>query len=363
MMKNQMLKSVVRRFPYLRQLFKERDDLRRQSDTRKAETDALVVERDQLRRERDQLAHERDVLRGELGRYLTWVPPGHFYSPIPCGEDVKRREKEIFHTIPDEVPGIDLNEKTQLALFREFKEFYNEITPMDLRTQQPVTRCLCCGSTRTRSGPVLWKELIDEWRIAEHEVAYIDRQQGFHCEDCECNLRAMCLSRAVMACYGFSGLFKEFARSEAARRLDVLEINEAHRLTQFLAPLPEHQLVRYPDVDILKLPFEDGAFDLVVHSDTLEHVPHPVRGLSECRRVLRPGGFCAFTVPMIVDRLTASRKGLRPSYHGAPDNPADFLVHTEYGADAWKHLVLAGFAECRIFSLEYPAAQALVGVR
>src|SRR5207248_3016475 len=41
----------------------------------------------------------------------------------------------------------------------------------------------------------------------------------------------------------------------------------------------------------------------------------------------------------------------------------DFQVRTEYGADAWKHLVRAGFGECRIQSLEYPAAQALVGVR
>jgi SAM-dependent methyltransferase len=110
------------------------------------------------------------------------------------------------------------------------------------------------------------------------------------------------------------------------------------------------------------LPFADGAFDVVVHSDTLEHVPRPVRGLAECRRVLRPGGFCAFTVPMVVGRLTVSREGLPPSYHGSPSNPADCLVHTEYGADAWGHVVRAGFAECRLFALEHPAAHALVGV-
>jgi ubiquinone/menaquinone biosynthesis C-methylase UbiE len=114
---------------------------------------------------------------------------------------------------------------------------------------------------------------------------------------------------------------------------------------------------------MMDLPFDDMAFDLVVHSDTLEHVQRPIRGLSECRRVLKPGGFCAFTVPIIVDRLTISREGLPPSYHGSPSNPGDFLVHTEYGADAWKHVTLAGYRECRIFSLDYPAAQAMVGVR
>ena len=114
---------------------------------------------------------------------------------------------------------------------------------------------------------------------------------------------------------------------------------------------------------MLNLVFEDASWDLVVHSDTLEHVQHPVRGLSECRRVLKPHGACAFTVPLIVDRLTISREGLPPSYHGSPDNPADCLVHSEFGADAWKHVLLAGFSECRISTIEHPTAHAFVAVR
>jgi SAM-dependent methyltransferase len=223
--------------------------------------------------------------------------------------------------------------------------------------------CACCGSGRTREGVVLWKALVDEWRLAPHEAAYIDRQQGLCCEDCGSNLRSMALARAITACLGHSGPLDTLVRTESAARLRVLEVNKAGMLTQFLQLLPGLVQALYPDVDMMALPFSDGVFDLVVHSDTLEHVRHPVRGLAECRRVLRPGGFCAFTVPMIVDRLTVSREGLPPSYHGSPDNPADYLVHTEYGADAWKHVILAGFAECRIVALDYPAAQTLVGVR
>jgi SAM-dependent methyltransferase len=234
---------------------------------------------------------------------------------------------------------------------------------MDHPGKGALTHCPCCGSTQLQEQPVLWKELIDEWRIADHEVAYIDRQQGLICAGCGSNLRSMALAKAVMACYGYSALFNVFVRSDAAKKLRVLEINEAGGLTPFLTGLPNHVLVRYPEIDMMNLRLEDRAFDLVVHSDTLEHVPHPVRGLSECRRVLKPGGFCAFTVPLIVDRLTRSREGLPPSYHGSPSNAADHLVHTEYGADAWKHVLLAGFAECRIVALEYPASQALVGVR
>src|SRR5262249_50580996 len=169
-------------------------------------------------------------------------------------------------------------------------------------------RCTCCGSERSQFHPVLWAGLIAEWRIAPHEAEYIDRQQGQGCRDCGFNLRSMALARAVMRCARYARPFRDFVASPAAGRLGVLEINEAGHLTPLLQRLPGHVLRCYPDVDMMDLPFDDGSFDVVVHSDTLEHVPRPVRGLAECRRVLRPGGFCAFTVPIVVGRLTASRE-------------------------------------------------------
>lgn len=223
--------------------------------------------------------------------------------------------------------------------------------------------CPCCGSSQMRQQRVLWPALTDAWRLAKHEIAYMERQQGLACVDCGANLRSMALAIALLRTFRHRGPFRDFVASEAAQRLAVLEINPAGGLTRFLAGLPKHVLARYPGVDMMQLPYGEGEFDLVLHSDTLEHVPQPVRGLSECRRVLKRGGICAFTVPIIVDRLTISREGLPPSYHGSPENPADNLVHTEYGADAWKQAVLAGFAEVRIIAAEYPAALALVAVK
>jgi SAM-dependent methyltransferase len=49
--------------------------------------------------------------------------------------------------------------------------------------------------------------------------------------------------------------------------------------------------------DATRLPFADGAFDAVVTSEVLEHIPDDVTAIAELVRVLRPGGVFAATVP------------------------------------------------------------------
>lgn len=45
------------------------------------------------------------------------------------------------------------------------------------------------------------------------------------------------------------------------------------------------------------LPFDDGRFDMVTALDVVEHLDDDVKGLSEMRRVLRPGGYAVLFVP------------------------------------------------------------------
>ena len=46
-------------------------------------------------------------------------------------------------------------------------------------------------------------------------------------------------------------------------------------------------------------PYSDDTFDFVFHLDVLEHVEHPQRFLTECRRILRPGGTLLLSTPNI----------------------------------------------------------------
>lgn len=220
--------------------------------------------------------------------------------------------------------------------------------------------CPVCGGQKFDISPILWAELIEDWELSQEEVEYISRQQGYCCKGCGNNLRSMALASAILKSYEFVGTLEEFVRSGFARSLNVLEINEAGLLSPFLIKLRNHRLVRYPDYDMTKLDFPAGTFDLVLHSDTLEHVSQPTAGLSECRRVLSGQGRCIFTVPIVVGRMSRARTGFKNSYHGSSGQRAnDFIVHTEFGADVWRFAAEAGFTRIEIHCFEYPAGLAI----
>jgi predicted O-methyltransferase YrrM len=58
---------------------------------------------------------------------LHFVPPGHFYSPLVDRDDLKKREKILFDSIPRTIPGVSLREDDQLALLKIFAEYYKDL--------------------------------------------------------------------------------------------------------------------------------------------------------------------------------------------------------------------------------------------
>ncbi|ASS54324.1 class I SAM-dependent methyltransferase [Rhizobium leguminosarum] len=223
--------------------------------------------------------------------------------------------------------------------------------------------CSVCGSREFKFSEVLWDGLTDEWQICEEERRYIDRQQGEQCIRCGSNLRSIALADGLRNVFSTDKTLSDFVAS-ASSKASILEINEAGTLHSLLMKLPGHVFAEYPRVDMHALPFDAESFDVVVHSDTLEHVKNPVHALQECGRVLKTGGALCFTIPIIVGRMSRSRDGLKPSYHGDPAlNASDYLVHTEFGADAWTYIMRAGFSQLRIFAVEYPAAISFVAIR
>lgn len=106
--------------------------------------------------------------------------------------------------------------------------------------------------------------------------------------------------------------------------------------------------------DAMALSFADASLDIVLSNDVFEHVPDPWVALTECYRVLRPGGTLLFTVPfdpsapmsLLRARLDSGEvlHMLPPVYHGNPVSEEGSLVFTDFGCDLLDRLRKHGFS-------------------
>ena len=85
--------------------------------------------------------------------------------------------------------------------------------------------------------------------------------------------------------------------------------------------------------DIQAIAHADASFDTVVSCETIEHVPDPVKAVSELARVLRPGGRLFLTTPNYLGSLGLYRaylrlRGRRFTEVGQPINQLTLLPRT-----------------------------------
>lgn len=225
--------------------------------------------------------------------------------------------------------------------------------------------CRVCGSLSRRGGPWrLARGLVDSWQIDSRWQRMIERREGLRCSECGSVSRFRYLARVIMEELGAPDpgyrSFADYAESEDFRRLRVAEVNGCGALHGYLSLNPGLAYSEYgsedpavPSEDLTRMSYGDSEFDLVLTSDTLEHLPDLAGALHEIERVLKPGGRHIFTVPAIWDgRKTRQRAVLDgdrivhlypPSYHGVwEDRRPDRLVFHEFGDDALDHLRTPG---------------------
>ena len=221
--------------------------------------------------------------------------------------------------------------------------------PWSDRRHDLVGQCTVCGEEgrQIRQRWVLSRDLARRWGsgLAERESMF--------CEHCGSSLRVRRIAEVLVELYGEEAVaLVALVREDGFRALRIAEINSIGRMHPFLAATPGHVHVEYPAEDIQALSWADESFDLVLTSETLEHVPDPRQALEETLRILRPGGRHVFTVPIDPSLAKSrSRQGLPPEHHGRGGGPfglvtrkADMLVHTDFGRDLGELVEAAGFS-------------------
>jgi SAM-dependent methyltransferase len=203
--------------------------------------------------------------------------------------------------------------------------------------------CIHCRGREFRFRPVLDDHLASTWDLTSRLRTLFDQREGHFCVNCG-------MSRRVrMILWSIKKLFPD------VRSIRVLHLNQINGLSGFLqsAGLVETfydstqpagaERDGFINQDMQHLQFESGQFDLVVHSETLEHLRQYNRALEECHRVLKPGGVQIYSIPLIRKRATRQRiqldeagnhlNSLQPSYHGLGQ---DYQVVWEFGGDYLK---------------------------
>lgn len=222
------------------------------------------------------------------------------------------------------------------------------LRPWADRRRDTSGHCSVCGSTGRliRNSWVMPRDLARVW-----PAEFVDRESTF-CAACGSSQRIRRIGDVLIETYAVSATSISALTAESPfRELRIAELNSIGRMHVLLANLPNLTYVEYPEEDIMALTFADDTFDLVLTSDTLEHVADPIKGLREVYRVLRPGGRHIFTIPVDPRRAeTASRNGLPPQHHGRGGGPfalvtrkSDMLAYTDFGTDVPDLLAGVGY--------------------
>lgn len=204
-------------------------------------------------------------------------------------------------------------------------------------------------------------DLARLWKISDKERHAFSSRESRQCKSCGSNHRNRQFSKVLCDEYATTSKIwnlKSLIHDSLFRNLRIAEINACGHLHQFLA---EHPKLLYSEFgskdptihseDIQALTYKDNSIDLVLTSDTLEHIPDYKLALNEIHRVLKHSGKHIFTIPVIWQRTTKRRAELtnnkkiiykvEPAYHG-PAEEAN-LVWTDFGYDVLKEIDTLGF--------------------
>ncbi|MEM9301745.1 MAG: methyltransferase domain-containing protein [Pseudomonadota bacterium] len=226
-------------------------------------------------------------------------------------------------------------------------------TPRDPAPSRPEFSGVCsiCG----------WTGVFDDCHRSPRE--------SYRCGRCQASFRYRHQADALLHQYSRRGSasLAELVKEPGFADLHVYEAGLIGPFRRYFQALPHYvQSYFWDDIprggdkdgvrseDLEDMTFEDETFDLMITSDILEHVRHPLRAFAESFRILKRGGKHIFSIPVPWPWLEETRKRvdvsgpedvflLEPRYHGSPVDPQGSLVYNDFGVDLVGQLEDIGF--------------------
>ena len=232
-------------------------------------------------------------------------------------------------------------------------------------------RCTVCG----RFGLLIFRRrvltprLAELWGLSARQAEAFARKESLECTHCGAKLRGRRIAQVVLSLFPAgrppAPSLAQWVEHPEAQHLRVAEINSIDGLHSLMRKLPNFSGSDYHDAngppadhpdtrseDLTRLSYPDNSLDLILTSETLEHVPDLNAALREIHRVLAPGGRHVFTVPVLPTvEKTFARSVVLPD--GTIEDRAPRICHpggdwgypvfTEFGKDLPLLLQKAGF--------------------
>lgn len=200
-------------------------------------------------------------------------------------------------------------------------------------------------------------EQVSTWGVSRSLLTEIVERENYLCTLCSSNFRKRAVAQTVLDLLKINDVDELAITLHGNPNISMYEtacheifvsdsINKCSNyiVSEYFDGEPAGAVVNgVRNENLESLTFADNTFDVVITSDVLEHVADLGAALQEIRRVLKPGGYHVFSVPVDVampkmrDRAILTDCGVKhlcaPVYHGDTIRGGGILTFRDFGAD------------------------------
>jgi SAM-dependent methyltransferase len=216
-------------------------------------------------------------------------------------------------------------------------------------------------------------DLIAHWNSgSQFKEMLLERENSF-CGTCNANYRMRALAETVLKLLDLpttGALIKRLMNDSDSRIYEtaaylVFRAGPLKKLNNYVVSeyIEKKSFGASPsrirNENLESLTFPDNTFNILMSSDVLEHVHDLNKALAEIRRVLKPGGFHVFTVPVDHELPRTTERArivgekiehlLEPVMHGDSIRTEGILAFRDFGNDVLDYMSDNG-SECKEFN-------------